>query len=53
MRDIRARTGINMIDFCKKYHIPYSTYQKWEYGINRPPKYVKELLKFKVEMENK
>lgn len=49
IKEIRALTGLTQHQFAEKYHIPLSTYRKWEISAERKnhrecPSYVKELL---------
>lgn len=49
IKALRKSTGLTQLEFCDKYGIPRSTLQSWEGGINCPPPYVVELLKYRVE----
>lgn len=49
--EIRALTNLNKKDFATKYNIPYRTLQNWEGGVRECPKYVLELLEFRVRNE--
>ena len=51
IREIRELTGLNKMDFAKKYHIPYRTIQNWELSTRECPLYVLELLEFKVRYD--
>lgn len=49
IKEIRALTGLNQRQFAEKYHIPITTYRKWEVSAECQnhrgcPSYVKELL---------
>ncbi len=49
IKKIRLKTGLKQKDFANTYHIPVDTYRKWELGLRIPPKYVLELLQYKVD----
>jgi DNA-binding transcriptional regulator YiaG len=36
--------GLTQTQVSNIYKIPYSTIQKWEAGINRPPEYVLKMM---------
>ena len=42
--DIRKISGLNRMDFCKKYNIPYRTVLNWDKEERLPPDYVFNLL---------
>lgn len=42
-----------MIDFSKKYDIPYRTVQSWDSGDRKPPAYVIKLFEKLYEMQEK
>lgn len=50
-RELRASTGMNRKDFSDYLKIPYRTMQDWELGRSIMPKYVMELIDFKVKHE--
>lgn len=39
-KELRHKMGLTQTQVSKVFGIPYSTIQKWEHGINNPPKYV-------------
>jgi DNA-binding transcriptional regulator YiaG len=39
-KELRQKMGLTQRQVADIYGIPYSTIQKWEHGINNPPKYV-------------
>lgn len=43
-KDMRHKMGYTLTDVSKVYGIPYSTLQKWEYGISEPPEYVLRMM---------
>ena len=49
IKNIRAKTGLNLTEFSKATKIPYRTLQDWEAGRRTCPEYVADLLKFRVE----
>ena len=50
-QELRAMTGLSQRKFGAKYNIPWRTIQQWEYEVAKPPEYVYELLKCKVEYD--
>ena len=48
---IRESSGMNRKEFAKYLNIPYRTMQDWELGKSSMPKYVLELIAFKVKQE--
>lgn len=50
-KDVLELSGLNMSQFAQKYNIPYKTVTKWGAGERKPPEYVLELLKFRIETE--
>ena len=48
IKEIRRLTGLSQAAFSEKYHIPKRTIQDWETEKRNPPKYVIELLEFRV-----
>lgn len=48
IKEIRGLTGLSQAAFSEKYHIPKRTIQDWETEKRNPPKYVIELLEFRV-----
>lgn len=53
LKQCRIRQGLTQKDFCEKYKINMSTYQKWEQGVNRCPDYIIEMLKEIQKLSNK
>lgn len=43
-KEMRQKMGYTLTQISKIYDIPYSTLQKWEYGVNEPPKYVIQMM---------
>ena len=48
---IRESSGMNRKEFAEYLNIPYRTMQEWELGRRAMPKYVLELIDFKVKQE--
>lgn len=48
---IRESSGMNRKEFAEYLNIPYRTMQDWELGKSSMPKYVLELIDFKVKQE--
>ena len=53
IKEIRKLSGLNVGEFTKKYHIPYTTYHDWETGKSKAPVYVLELLDRVVRIDLK
>lgn len=51
VRKLRESTGLNRIEFCKKYSIPYRTMTEWELGHRHAPDYVIRLLAYYIETQ--
>ena len=51
IRAIRYASGMNRKEFCNWLKIPYRTMQEWELGGRIMPKYVLELIAYKVHTE--
>lgn len=43
-KELRHKMGLTQTQVAKIYEIPYSTIQKWEAGINRPPEYILKMM---------
>jgi len=50
-KEVLALTDMNMRQFAEYFNIPYKTVLKWGNGERKPPEYVLELLKFRIEAE--
>ncbi len=48
---LRDYLGLNRMQFCEKYGIPYRTVQDWEAGKRVMPQYVFSLLIYKVKYD--
>jgi DNA-binding helix-turn-helix protein len=51
IRTLRMSTGLSQARFGEIYHIPKQTIKAWEYGQRKPPKYLVELLAFRVRYD--
>lgn len=51
--ELRKMTGLSQRRFGERYNIPWRSLQDWEKDVRKPPEYVYELLKFKVEYDMK
>ena len=49
IRKLRKLTGLTQKQFSDKYGIPISTLKNWEYGYRECPKYLIDLLEYKVK----
>ena len=44
-KSLRNSLNMSQTRFCEEFgNIPVSTYQHWEQGINKPPRYVSNLI---------
>lgn len=50
-RYLRSLTGMKREEFANYLHIPLGTVRDWEQGKRKMPKYVYELMEYKVENE--
>lgn len=50
---IRAESGMSRKEFAEWLGIPYRTMQEWELGRRTMPKYVLDLIVYKVKNEKK
>lgn len=51
IRTLRMQTGLSQARFGEIYHIPKHTIKNWECGRRKPPKYLVELLAFRVRYD--
>ena len=49
--ELRKSIGMNRLQFCEYFEIPYMTVSDWEHGKKRVPKYFLRLLEYYVRME--
>ena len=52
-KELRQQSGMNLTQFSQYFGIPYRTIQNWERGERQCPEYLLELLKYKLDHENK
>lgn len=50
---IREASGMNQSQFAKHFNIPLRTVQHWEAGTRKPPEYVLDLIRYRLENEKK
>jgi len=48
---MRTRLGETQSDFAMRYGIPFRTIQNWETGVRKPPEYIMNLLKDRVQRD--
>ena len=51
IKKLRARVGMSQRQFAEYFNIPKRTIENWEGGQRKPPPYVIELIKYKIEKE--
>ena len=51
IREIRAKTGLSQAQFAAAYGIPQRTIENWESGVRKPPEYVINLLRYRVDKQ--
>lgn len=51
IKKLRARVGMSQRQFAEYFNIPKRTIENWEGGQRKPPAYVVELIKYKIEKE--
>ncbi len=49
LKSLRLAMGLNRVEFCKKYDIPYRTVSDWEAGRRKMPDYLFKLIKEHVD----
>jgi DNA-binding transcriptional regulator YiaG len=52
-KEIRAKSGMNRVQFAMWLGIPYRTMQEWEIGRRLMPDYLLRLIAYKVNSERK
>lgn len=52
-KELRQASGMSQSQFANYFNIPPSTLKKWEQGQRKCPDYLLELMKYKLENENK
>lgn len=53
VKELREKMGMNRVEFCKYFEIPYRTVQDWESGKRELPGYVLRLMWYKAAAESK
>ena len=48
IRDLRKLLGDTQSEFSERYNIPFRTIQNWENGVRKPPEYIVDLLKQRI-----
>lgn len=48
IRDLRKLLGDTQSEFSERYNIPFRTIQNWESGVRKPPEYIIDLLKQRI-----
>ena len=51
-KELRERSGMTRQEFMEFFGIPYRTVQSWELGDRSCPKYVLDLMEYKLRKEN-
>lgn len=51
VKELRDQMGMNRVEFCDYFGIPYRTVQDWESEKRELPDYVLNLMKYKVLIE--
>lgn len=51
IKEMRAETGLTQVKFAEHLGIPRRTIENWESGVNDCPKYVKELIEYRLRNE--
>ncbi|MDO5418309.1 MAG: XRE family transcriptional regulator [Lachnospiraceae bacterium] len=49
--ELRESTGMNRVQFCEYFQIPYRTVSDWEKDVRHAPDYVLRLLEYYIRME--
>lgn len=51
IKELRLSTGMSIQEFSDYFNIPRRTIENWEGGQRKPPVYVVELIKYKIDKE--
>ena len=51
IKELREMTGMNRVEFCEYFGIPYPTVTDWERDNRHAPEYVLRLLEYYIRME--
>lgn len=52
VRELRENMGMNRVEFCEYFGIPYRTVQDWEAGKREMPEYILQLMVYKANFED-
>lgn len=50
-KELREASGMNKTKFAEYFGIPYRSVQNWELGLRECPKYLLDLMTYKLEAE--
>ena len=53
VKELRERMGVNRVQFCEYFGIPYRTVQDWEAEKRELPDYVLRLMWYRANVEGK
>ena len=51
IKELRSRTGLTQDKFGEYFDIPFRTIQKWERNGSTPPKYIPEMIRRILDLE--
>ena len=51
IREMRTELGDTQSEFAARYNIPFRTIQNWDTGVRKPPEYIVELLRQRVQAD--
>lgn len=51
VKELREKMGMNRVEFCEYFGIPYRTVQDWEAGKRELPDYVLRLMWYRANIE--
>jgi DNA-binding transcriptional regulator YiaG len=52
-KELREQSGMNLTQFSKYFNIPYRTIQNWEAEVRECPKYLLDLMEYKLRNEKR
>lgn len=52
-KELREASGMSRKQFSEYFNIPYRTVQNWELEVRECPSYLMDLMKYKLDNENK
>ena len=53
LKELRNKIKLTQKEFSDKFSIPKSTYEHWEMGTRKPPKYVVIMIEHIIALEEK